>query len=371
MCTGTIYDMIRCRHCIVHYTSHCRLYLDAHPPTEPSTNLLIPEPYDDPCPHIKGSNNNEPAVVVRLDDSCAHCMPRVHHWKVDAHKSHMADRVSEQAWERRANGDRLAAAAMRNTRFELDRRAQEQIATIDWSVVPAMEPAFPRSSWTVHDDKKLSAAWFGGELVWADEESLNELRYRYKKYEEKKRREEEEEGEDLDDEVEEVEVEVDEEDDDRSRYSYYSTETRTGYHISSDEFENQDRQLGTNSQSSHSSLDRPRQLRKRRRREMLGDTEFFSFSNLEHDPQDDRDESYHIDNDADDDIWFRAGSTQPRDGETSTTDSFPKYSRRVSQWTPDVTRAAANQSKRASAQAVRGSKKYDLKPFIPSQHQIR
>ncbi|KAK6827978.1 hypothetical protein PG987_011319 [Apiospora arundinis] len=365
MCTGTVYHLTRCGHCIAHYSSHCRLYQATHPPQEPKYDTLIPEPHEKPCPEIRGAND-KPAPIVRLDDSCARCMPRVHQWKVEAHKRYLAERVTSQAHEHQLNGDRLAAAVMRNKRLELDRGAQEQIAAIDWSIIPAVEPVFPRPGWTVEDDRGLYAMWIGYQLVWGgDEESLLELRYMYKEHEEKKRQKEEEARE---------EVEEEEEDDDDSDYSYYSNslETRTGYHVSENEYEDQDDQMGRNSRNTQSSHEYPRQLRKQKGREVLGESEFFSFSNLE-DSQDGRDEAYHIANneDDDDDIWFRAGQAQPQDGRTTITDSVPERSHINSQWTPNIARPA-NQSRRTSVQAVRGSKKkYDLRPFIPSQHQTR
>ncbi|KAK8052027.1 hypothetical protein PG993_003412 [Apiospora rasikravindrae] len=373
MCTGNIYRMTRCKHCIVHYTSHCRRYQSINPSKTPSWGLLVPEPHDEPCPHLQNnSNDNKPVMVVPIDDSCASCMPRMQHWSVICRKDHLKDVVKLRIQGCLNKGDDFGAASERDRLIELEKGASGQIAAIDWSIIPALDPVYP-PSWTVEDDRSLSAAWIGRQLVWADEETLRELRQQYKKEQEERRRrkEEEEEEEELEFDEDEDEVTVLQDDreprnagaDEDDDYSYYSAQTRTSYYFSEDDFGDQGPRSGKDTQTTQSRRDYPR-LRKRKGCEVLGNSEFFS-SNLE--ANNDNHDAYHIDNedDDDDDIWWKAATEPPRgDVKTTTTGSFPEHSRQHSQWTPDVARV--NQNKRFSIQAVRGSKKkYDLKSYRP------
>ncbi|KAK7956156.1 uncharacterized protein PG986_005378 [Apiospora aurea] len=350
MCTGDIYRMTRCNHCIVHYTSHCRRYQSINPPKTPPMGLLIPEPHDEPCPHFQNSIiDNKPVVAVPIDDSCASCMPRMQEWKIICHKLHLKDIVNDRVQECMDNGDHLGVAMERGRLIKLDNGASEQIAAIDWSIIPALDPVYP-PSWTVEDDRSLSAAWIGRQLVWADEETLRELRQQFQKEEEKRRQQDEEDEDELEFDEDEDEETIlqdnprprDAGTDDDDDYSCYSAETRTGYHLSEDEFGDQDPRSGGDTRATHSNRDYPR-LRKQKGREVLGDSEFFFFSNLE--ASNDTHDSYHID-DEDDDIWWKAAVAEPRGGndKTTTTGSFPDQSREHSQLAPDVTRANSNKS---------------------------
>ncbi|KAK8090859.1 hypothetical protein PG994_000364 [Apiospora phragmitis] len=321
MCIGKIYRMTRCNHSIAHYTSHCRRYQCLNPPTTPAEGLVIPEPLDEPCPHLhSGDNDNEPVAVVPIDDSCARCMPRMKRWEINRQKARCVKAINDCVEEYWRKGDRLGAATERDRLNKLNRGAEEEIAAIDWSIIPAPELVYP-PCWTVEDDRGLSAAWIGRQLVWDNKESLRELQQLYKKEEEKQRQHEEEEVEEeleYDEEEEEVQT-ILKDDDDYSSYSSYE-ETRTGYHISEDEYGDQDLRSGSDPQTTYSHRGYP-QLRKQRGREVLGESEFLSFSNLKY--NDDHD-SYHIDDndDDDEDIWLKVGSLPPRDDKTTIT-GFP------------------------------------------------
>ncbi|KAK8127556.1 hypothetical protein PG984_008664 [Apiospora sp. TS-2023a] len=367
--------MTRCGHFIVCYTSHCRRYQITNPPEspdeEPDEKQTVPEPPEDPCPELfnVAKNRSKPVSVVSIEDSCASCQPRVNQARITRHHLNMTDRVRRRIYEFQNQGDRLAIAAHRDNLLQLERCTRKQSTMVDWSIIPAPEPVFP-PSWTVEDDQGLSAAWIGCCLVWDDQESLQKELELYKKALEKQRKEEEERQREQEkkkkknwDENNLVLVGA------NNNVEPPSAGSSIIDFASSEEFVygDQDRPSGTDPRSAQLHRHHP-QLRKQKGREVLGEVEFFSFSNLDED--DGREDSYHIDNQNDDDsedIWLRIASEQPRENRT-TNGYFPGHSRGNSHWTPGVARA--NQSKRFSTQAVRGSgKRYDLKPFIPSQHQ--
>ncbi|KAK7958270.1 hypothetical protein PG996_010290 [Apiospora saccharicola] len=398
MCTGTIYRMARCGHFIVAHTSKCRRYQIKNfinPPKGPGKHGVIPEPPDEPCPELYSGSNNEPVSIGLIEDSCASCMPRAQQWATIYGNLWMTD-------EYLSEGD---------GKVKLDRSTQEQLTTIDWNIIPAPEPVYP-PSWTVEDDRGLSAAWVGCLLVWDDQESLREAREGWQLHQEKsemQRKEEEErqrereknKNEKLGQEEPCAGRSTGEKEDKPEYHGEKEEDMQTivkdsnlprdpgvnnneappsvgsstiGYLIADNiSHGDQDQPSGTDSRSTHSHRHHP-QLRKQKGREALGRAEFFSFSNLdeEDDGREDSD-SYHIDdqnNDDGDDIWLRIASEQPRDSTTTADGYFPDHSPRNSQWAPDA--AHANRSKRFSTQAVRGTgKRYDLKPFILSQHQQR
>lgn len=401
MCTGTIYRMTRCGHFIVGHTSKCRRYEITNPLQKAGERKVIPEPPGEPCPELHSGNNNKPVSVVSIEDSCASCMPRAQQWAITYGNRWVAEEMGKCVDEFLANGDRLAAASLRDRVMKVDQCAQEQLTTIDWSIIPAPEPVYP-PSWTVEDDRGLSAAWIGYRLVWGNQESLREQRQLYEE-EVKRRREQEEikrwrtqeeaerrrkqEGDEEEDESENDDKETNRDGQRISKDNKRPRDAGTnnneeppkggssvmGYLFSEDLVsDDQDQPSGKDSRSAHSHRHHP-QLRKQKDREALGEAEFFSFSNLDED-DDGRDDSYHIDDQNDDDdvddIWMRISSEQPRDSRTAMNGSFPDHPRRSSQRTPDVARA--NRNKRLLTQAVRGiGTRYDLKPFIPSQHQQR
>lgn len=435
MCTGTIYRMTRCGHFIVSYTSHCRRYHIANPPPKrPGKHTIMLEPPKEPCPKLH-SGNDKPVSVVSIEDSCATCMPRAQQWDATYFQRWMGKEIKKRAATELAEGDQLAPAVARDDLLKIDKCTQDRLGAIEWSIIPASEPVYPPSRTVEDDRGLSAAwigfwhVWGDEEFLQEQQQLYEEEVERRRKEQVKKRREKAVEKQRGQEAVErpreqegDKEDESDYDDEEESRDEHSDAGSSIGGYLFSDEFVHGDQDqssgrphpqlrkqkgreaLGGAEFFSFATLDeddghdesyhiddkhyddgddmwmrisseQPRthypQLRKQRGRETLGEAESSSFATLDEDDR--RDDAYHVDdkNDDDlDDVWLRISSEQPRDNRTTTTGFSPNHSHGNSQATPDVTQV--NRSKRFSTQAVQGSgKRFDLKPFIPSQHQQR